>query len=252
MIEIILWILILAFVMEFIDSTLGGGFGTVLSPLLLLAGFEPLVIVPAILLSEIFTGFVGGFLNNQMKNVDLLHDEKSKKSLMILITTGILGSVIAVFLSISIPSYYVKVYIAGLVIIMGILVLLTRNGEPSYRPKRIFGLGVLSGFNKGISGGGYGPIIVSGQIVSGLNSKAAVAITSVSEAVTCVCGLLLYLLTGNFVIVTLTISICLGAILATPFSAITITKVHHKNLGLLVGASTLTIGLYTLFRILVG
>lgn len=252
MLEIILWIVIISFVMEFIDSSLGGGFGTVLSPLLILAGYEPLIIVPSILISEIFTGLIGGFLNNQLKNVNLLHDEKSRTSLIILIMTGVLGSIVAVFLGLALPSYYVKIYIALLVIVMGILVLLTRNGNPSYEPKKIFGLGILSGFNKGISGGGYGPIIVSGQLLSGLNSKSSVAITSIAEAITCVCGLVLYIMSSNFQIVGLTISICLGALLATPFAALTITKVKHKKLGLLVGISTLVIGLFTLLRIIVG
>ena len=238
--------------MEFIDSTLGGGFGTVLSPLLILAGFEPLIIVPSILLSEIFTGLIGGFLNNQLKNVNLLHDNISRTSLLILIITGILGSLVAVFLGIALPSYYVKTYIALLVITMGVLVLLTRNGNPSYQPKKIFALGILSGFNKGISGGGYGPIIVSGQLLSGLDSKSSVAITSIAEAMTCICGLILYIVTNNFQIVGLTISICLGAFLATPFSALTISKVKHKRLGLLVGSSTLIIGLYTLLRLIIG
>ena len=38
----------LAFVCEFVDSTLGMGYGTSLTPILLLMGFEPLQVVPAV------------------------------------------------------------------------------------------------------------------------------------------------------------------------------------------------------------
>jgi len=40
----------LAFVCEFIDSSLGMGYGTSLTPILLLMGFHPLQVVPAVLL----------------------------------------------------------------------------------------------------------------------------------------------------------------------------------------------------------
>ena len=45
----ILFIVPLAFVCEFIDSTLGMGYGTSLTPILLLMGLEPLQVVPAVL-----------------------------------------------------------------------------------------------------------------------------------------------------------------------------------------------------------
>ena len=46
----------LAFFCEFVDSSLGMGFGTILSPVLLLMGFEALDVVPAVLFSECITG----------------------------------------------------------------------------------------------------------------------------------------------------------------------------------------------------
>jgi len=251
-IEIILWVVFAAFVMELIDSTLGGGFGTVLSPILLLAGFEPLLLVPSIILSEIFTGFLSGYLNHTFENVDLINDGPTNSSLKILIVTGAIGAILAAVISINFPSIFVKYYIAILVIVMGILVLLKRNGIGTYKRKRVLGLGLLSGFNKGISGGGYGPIVVSGQVLSGLGSKQSVAVTSIAEAATCIFALLIYILSGNFQIVGLTVSICLGATLATPFSVYIIKRVESRNLLLLVGVGVLIIGIYTLFRLTMG
>ena len=62
----------LAFFAEYIDSTLGMGYGTMLTPLLmLLFGFEPLHVVPAVLLSELITGLLAGFTHHSMGNVNL-------------------------------------------------------------------------------------------------------------------------------------------------------------------------------------
>jgi len=54
--ELVLWLMFVlvigAFICEYVDSTLGMGYGTTLTPVLLLVGFAPMQIVPAILLSE--------------------------------------------------------------------------------------------------------------------------------------------------------------------------------------------------------
>jgi len=40
----------------------------------------------------------------------------------------------------------------------------------------------------GLSGGGYGPLVTSGQVIFGVPAKSAVAITSLAEGITCLAG----------------------------------------------------------------
>ena len=47
------------------------GFGTTLAPLLLLLGFEPLQVVPAVLLAEFATGLLGAALHQRFGNCGL-------------------------------------------------------------------------------------------------------------------------------------------------------------------------------------
>jgi uncharacterized membrane protein YfcA len=70
-IELFLPIILLAFTCELVDSTLGMGYGTTLTPLLLLLGHEPAEIVPAVLLSEFVTGVLAGLFHHEFGNVDL-------------------------------------------------------------------------------------------------------------------------------------------------------------------------------------
>ena len=44
-----LLLFVFAFGCEFIDSSLGMGYGTILTPSLLILGFDPLLVVPAVL-----------------------------------------------------------------------------------------------------------------------------------------------------------------------------------------------------------
>lgn len=61
----------LAFICELVDSSLGMGYGTTLTPLLLILGYDPLDVVPAVLFSEFITGIFTGLLHHKFENVDL-------------------------------------------------------------------------------------------------------------------------------------------------------------------------------------
>ena len=151
--EIILAVIVAAFLMELIDSTVGGGFGTVLSPLLLIFGYDPIAVVASILLSEILTGFTVGILHDRASSLEIMKSYDAKLTLGIFMISGIIASLFAMVVVISINATFVKIYIALLVIAMGLIMLYNRNAERFYSHKTTTGLGLLCGFNKAISGG---------------------------------------------------------------------------------------------------
>ena len=67
--ELFIFIIILAFIFESMDSMAGMGFGTALSPLLFLLGYSPLQVVPTILISEAITGAIDTIFDHEFKNV---------------------------------------------------------------------------------------------------------------------------------------------------------------------------------------
>lgn len=76
-----LWLAVFcaALACEYLDSSLGMGYGTTLTPLLLLLGFEPLAIVPAVLLSELVTGLAAGIMHHRDGNIDLIGDLQARR-----------------------------------------------------------------------------------------------------------------------------------------------------------------------------
>ena len=209
-----------------------------------------MVIVPSILLSEILTGFIVGLLHNHASKIEITRNPVARTSLLTLCISGLIGTICAIYLSLSIPAIYVKYYIGIIVVAMGLLVLWKRNGDSSFSRGKIIALGLLCSFNKGISGGGYGPVAVSGQMLSGVDTKAAISVTSISEAFVCVIGLVGYLLTIGITNWTLAASICLGAIFATPFSAITVSRAKERKLMILIGIAIIVIGSFTIFKLI--
>lgn len=243
-------IILLAFICEYIDSSLGMGYGTTLTPLLLIMGYQPLQIVPCILLSELVTGLSAGFFHHKAKNVNFKIGTLDFKIAMVMAGCSIFGTLIAVFVALNVSILYVKLYIGILVLSMGILILATLKRTFLFTWKKIVSIGLLAAFNKGISGGGYGPLVTSGQILSGVNSKNAIGITSLAEGLTCFVGVSTYLaLTNHTIQWMLAPSLVVGALASVPFAALTVKKFRGDRLKLVVGVATLFLGLVILGKI---
>ena len=227
---------------EYLDSSLGMGYGTTLTPILLLAGFAPLDIVPAILLSEALTGAAAGLLHQRDGNVNFLRDPRARRTALLLIGLSAVGAIAAATLAMQISKEMLTLFIASIIIAMGFVILLTLNRPFRYRAGGVVAIGAVAAFNKGLSGGGYGPLVTAGQVVSGLPPKNAVAITSVAEAFTCVVGLGAYLALGRQINWGLTIPLVAGALLSVPIATLTVRRLPEKGLRLIVGVVTLALG----------
>lgn len=248
--QALLAVFLAALICEYIDSSLGMGYGTTLTPLLLLAGFEPLQIVPAVLFSELLTGLTAGALHHRDGNIDLLRDVRARRTLALLTLLSAFGAIAAVTLAISIPKSWFSLAIVFIVLAMGVLILVTRRRCIPYRPRNVVAVGLVAAFNKGLSGGGYGPLVTAGQIVSGLPAKHAVAITSVAEAFTCLVGLGAYLVLTGGLDWALATPLAAGALLSVPLATITVKRMPESAMRTAIGVVTLALGLLSLTKLL--
>ena len=140
-------LVLLAFVCEYVDSSLGMGYGTTLTPLLLILGFEPLQIVPTVLVSEFLTGIAAGVVHHELGNVDLRPATRDFKVAAVLAACSIVGTLVAVILAVNLPKWAVKGYIGLLVLSAGIFILLTRHRTFRFSWSKLVGLGTLAAFN---------------------------------------------------------------------------------------------------------
>src|ERR671931_167003 len=90
-------VILLAFVFETIDSSAGMGFGTALSPLLLVLGFKPLQVVPVLVAAQAFTSAFGGVMHSEFENVDFSWRplNKATKTMLLVAVPGILGACVS-------------------------------------------------------------------------------------------------------------------------------------------------------------
>jgi uncharacterized membrane protein YfcA len=261
-------VLLISVLAEYMDATIGMGYGTTLTPILLLMGFSPMEVVPAILMAQFVGGIFAATLHHGAGNVsfDFNNDHEHEivkrlgklgyiprsmdsKVALVLGICSVVGVIIAVFVALKLPVFYLKLYIGILVTAMGILVIARHKSEKRFSWKRIMGIGVLASFNKGMSGGGYGPLIVSGQILSGVKTKNSIGITALAEGITCFVGVLTYFFLTTQVNWMLASYLVIGSLISVPLSVYTVKKMPIKEFALVIGIATTLLGLFTLIKL---
>jgi len=258
-------IAILALLCEYMDASIGMGYGTTLAPLLLIIGFSPLELVPAVLLGQLAGGLIGGIAHHRLGNIslDFRRDEKVKnrlrglgylprsidsKVIFVLVICGVIGALVGVFSALNISEVILKTYIGAMVLAIGVVILIRRSRKGTISWKGLIGVGLLSSFNKGISGGGYGPLVTGGQIISGGELKSSVGNTTLAEAIVCIVGFLGYVLVKGGIFWTLAAATSIGSIVAAPFAAMTVRKVNSEKLKFVIGVVTIVLGIFTLLK----
>ncbi len=266
--SIFIVVFIISLLAEYMDATIGMGYGTTLTPVLLLLGFSPLQVVPSILLAQFVAGIFAATLHHGAGNVvfDFKNDTEHRivkrlgrlgyiprstasRVALVLVMASIAGVFVAVLIALKLPIFYLKLYIGLLVAAMGVIIVMKHKTQNKFSWKKIMGLGVLASFNKGISGGGYGPLIVSGQILSGVETKNSIGITALAEGATCFIGVITYFIIGTQVDWVLAPYLVMGSLISVPLSVYTVKKMPVRQFTLIIGIATTLLGLFTLYKL---
>jgi len=238
-----------AFISEYLDSGLGMGYGTALAPILIILGYSPLQIVPAILISQFLTDIAACVSHHNLRNVNLKINSSDFKVALTLGLISAVAAIISVAIAVKIPKQIISIYIGLLVFVMGILILVTLKKPMQFSWRKLMGISFLAAFNKGLSGGGYGPLVMGGQILSGVGAKNAVGITAFAEAITCLVGFISYIIFAKAIDWKLTVLLIISAVPAVPFAALTVKNINSDKLKRYVGILITLLGLLTLIKI---
>lgn len=238
------------------DSTSGMGFGTTISPLLLLM-YSPLTVVPALLVSQTVCGMIAGVFHGEFENVEFFTMPISPafKKMLLIAGIGCVGTVISIILvyySLKPSQEEIKLYVSGLLILMGLISLINVK-KKKYNEKILVGFAVIAGFNKGIGGGGYGPVVTLGQTLSGIYEKSAVGITTLAEGITSLIGsICFFLLSFNTSLefnLFLLPSIFTGAFFASLISPYMVRVLPNKLWRVVIPIYAFSIGILTLIQL---
>jgi uncharacterized membrane protein YfcA len=183
-----------------------------------------------------------------MGKLGYIPKSKDSKIAYVLALCSLIGAVGAAIFAVNLKTYLTPI-IGFIVLAMGIIILFRHNKTAGFSWKKVTGLGITAAFNKGLSGGGYGPLVTSGQILSGVNGKSAIAITSMAESFTCLVGVLTYIILGTDIDWVIAPPLIAGAMISVPLSAVLVKRVNTEKFTLVVGIATVILGCLTLYKV---
>lgn len=139
---------------------------------------------------------------------------------------------------------------------MGLLMLRKKKFKLSW--KKLTGIGTIAAFNKSLSGGGFGPLVTAGQVVSGRDVKSSIASALSTETPVCIAGLLGYIWLKPTVFTidffAFTTALCVGAIPGAILGALGTSIIGKNEIKLKYAAAVLILflGIFTLLRTIIG
>ncbi|MDT8298811.1 MAG: TSUP family transporter, partial [Spirochaetaceae bacterium] len=167
---------------------------------------------------------------------------------------AVIVSVTSVYGIFKLAEKWIHLYVAILLTLMGFVSLFHSRKKKEYAPNRMVFFGALAGFNKGIGGGGYGPVITIGGILSGIPVKSMMAITALSEGTVCVVSVMVWGVlarSGTTVDFVLLPSMMIGSVFAAVMAPYAVKIVPERFWKWFVPAYSCVLALYTLVKVFV-
>ena len=248
--QILLIVGLMGFVGAFVDSSFGMGYG-MLAPFLIILGFDPLLVVPVLLLAQMIAGFTGTVFHTLYKNVKIDMEKKVNLKVTAIFTlSGMLGMFIAVWIAVNLPDFIMMLYIGIMVVIVGIIMF--KKIKLQFSWNKLYLISGFAAFNKAFSGGGYGPIATTGQIVTGRGHKQAIAVSNFSEAFLSGFGFLMYFILNGFsdllLFFQMIIIMGISSIIAPPLGALLLKNIKKEKANMVIGTVSVVLGLITIIR----
>jgi len=253
--------LIIGFFAQFIDGTVGMGYGAFSASLLIGMGIVPALASASIHTAEIFSTLFSGVSHLRFGNV-------KKEWLLLLIIPGAIGGAAGAYFLTSIPGNTTRPFIAGFLLILGIVMLYrfiplrrksspsrlsTALSDPKISSKKISALGFVAAFFDAVGGGGWGPIATPGLILTE-NEEPRKVVGTVNLAeffITIVIAATFFITLGAEEYDWRMIGMLLiGGVIAAPLAAYLCKRLPARALGILVGMALVGYNLRTLLILL--
>ena len=192
--NLLLFILV-GFLAQIIDGSLGMAYGVSSSSFLLTIGVSPVAASASIHVSEVFTTAVSGISHWKFGNVD-------KQLVKRLAIPGIIGGITGAYLLVHLPGEKIKPFVSAYLVLMGLRILWKafKHHHDSEEDNRVplTSLGFIGGLFDAIGGGGWGTIITTTLIANGSAPRKVIGSVNLTEFFVTFCEAVTFLLTFGF------------------------------------------------------
>lgn len=233
----------IGFVAQLIDGALGMAYGISASSLLMGVGVPPAVVSSTVHAAECFTTGASAISHRAFGNVN-------KKLFFGLLMPGVIGAFMGAYILTMIPGDVIKPYIAGYLLIMGVVLVVKafRAFPPREVSTHLKPLAFFGAFVDAVGGGGWGPIVGSTLMARGSPFRETVGTVNTVEFFVTLSASVGFLLGIGLSHWNVILGLAAGGVVAAPVGAWVCKRVPHRPFLVVVGLVVIGLSLRTLAK----
>jgi uncharacterized membrane protein YfcA len=237
--------IIVGFLAQLIDGTLGMAYGVSATTFLLALGVPPAVASASVHAAKMATTAISGLAHYRFGNVRI-HLVKR------LVFSGVVGAALGAWLLGATQANIIKPIVATYLVLRGVFILLKARGhvpgEADIRTQ-VIPLGFGGGFLDAIGGGGWGPIVTSTLLARGNHPRFTIGSVNLAEFFVSVAASATFILTIGLSYWTAILGLAIGGVVAAPLAAYLCKHVPTRALMYLVGIIIMALSIRTLVMV---
>ncbi len=246
---------IIGFLAQFINGSIGMGYGVTSTTFLLSFGVIPAIASSSVHTSGIFTSLISGVAHFKIGNV-------KREIVLPLVVSGCIGGIIGAYGLIFTPITPLRVLVGVILLALGCLVLyrFTFDGIHIKVKKKstrtLLALGFMGAFLDAMGGGGWGPIVTPTLILNHNDPREVVGSVNFARFfVTVAIASTFFILLGpSGFDWSLVAALIVGGLISAPIAVLLCKRLVHcgtrRKFGQLVGFGVILLSIYMLFRVL--
>jgi siroheme synthase-like protein len=242
-----LMMLITGFFAQMVDGSLGMGYGTVSTTLLLANGVNPAIVSSRVHTARVFSSGVSGYSHHRFGNIN-------KKLFKSLVIPGIIGAVIGATLSYYGQKYssWVRIPLSCYTIYLGYYIMRKafKKATNKSKVKRAGWLASAGGFLDAFAGGGWGTLVTSTLLSKRRSPRYVIGSVCLAEFfVVLVSSITFFILLKSIPLIDIA-GLIIGGLIAAPIAARLVGKLPLKTMFIIVGCFVILTSMNTLWNVI--
>jgi siroheme synthase-like protein len=242
-----LLMLLTGFIAQMIDGSMGLGYGTISTTILLAIGVPPAIVSSRVHSARVFSSGVSGYSHNRYGNIN-------KKLFRTIVWPGVIGAILgaglAVFAQHSNVSW-VRIPLSIYTTYLGYFIIQKafNKRKQEAKVKRAGWLAAIGGFMDAFAGGGWGALVTSTLISKRKSPRYVVGSVCLAEFFVVFASAVTFFILLKHLPILEVLGLILGGVVAGPLAAKLVGKIPIKTMYILVGLVVVITSLFTLYKV---
>jgi uncharacterized membrane protein YfcA len=233
------------FLAQFVDGSMGLGYGTISTTFLLAYGVSPAIVSSRVHSARVFSSGVSGYSHHRFGNIN-------KKLFRTIVIPGVIGAVLGATLAYFGKEYsnYVRIPLSFYTIYLGYYIVRKAfaRRKAGDKVRRAGWLASIGGFTDAFAGGGWGTLVTSTLISKRKNPRYVIGSVCLAEFFVVLASSITFFILLRSIPLLDIAGLIVGGIIAAPIAARLAGKLPARTMFIAVGSLVILTSCSTLWK----